>query len=131
VHLVHRRQAFRGQTRFVEAVRAHERIRIHQSEVVGLRGGDSLEAVTLASGEELPASGLFVRIGVEPVAPVGVATSTAGYIVVDDLFRTSARRVYACGDAASPAHQSAAWAAGSAGAAVRSLMDELSVSRTG
>lgn len=123
VHLIHRRTDFRGQARFVDAVRAHERIVIHETEVVAVHGESALDSVTLASGRNISVSGLFVRIGVEPITLDGLATDDSGYISVDDEFRASIPQVYACGDGAAPWHQSAAWAAGSAAAAARAVMD--------
>ncbi len=125
VHLVHRRTEFRGQKRFVDAVQANERIVIHNAEVSAIHAGDAITGVSLSTGKELAVSGVFVRIGVQPVCPEGLTPDPRGYIQIDSGFRTSLPGVYACGDAAAPVHQSASWAAGSAAAAVRTLMDEL------
>lgn len=123
VHLVHRRAEFRAQTRFVDAVRAADNVRIHTDQVVAFRGLESLESVELASGTVLSVRGAFIRIGVEVVLPASVRTDESGYVVVDDEFRTSVEGIWACGDLVSPAHQSVAWASGTAARAVRSIVD--------
>lgn len=123
IHLIHRRTEFNAQQRFVDAVQAAPNIRVHVGTVQRFCGAASLEAVELADGRSLSVQGAFVRIGVEAVVPVPVATDEHGYVVVDDEFRTSSVGVWACGDMVSARHQSVAWAAGTAARAVRSIVD--------
>ena len=75
---------------------------------VSLRLGDSVEsvsttAVRLASGEVVPAELLIVAIGVRPdtrlARDTGLTIGERGGIVVDEFNRSSAKNVYAIGDA--------------------------------
>ena len=127
VHLVHRSSEFRAQSRFVERVRADPSIRLHLAEVTAFEGDTALRAVELNNGARLQVGGAFVRIGVEPAVPAALAVEPNGYVSVDDEFRTSLPGVWACGDLVSSAHQSVAWAVGSAARAVRSIVDSSAV----
>ncbi|MGO9485263.1 MAG: FAD-dependent oxidoreductase [Rhodomicrobium sp.] len=66
-----------------------------------LHGQDKVEEVETASGRRLPADLVAVCIGIAPasefLAGSGIALED-GYIVVDELLRTSAPNVYAAGD---------------------------------
>jgi NADPH-dependent 2,4-dienoyl-CoA reductase/sulfur reductase-like enzyme/rhodanese-related sulfurtransferase len=75
---------------------------------VSLHLGDSVEsvsptAVRLASGEVVPAELLIVAIGVRPdtrlARDTGLTIGERGGIVVDEFNRSSAKNVYAIGDA--------------------------------
>lgn len=64
--------------------------------------GDGIE-VSLGDGGKLPADLVILSIGVRPVndlaVKAGLETGSRGGIVVDEFLRTSARNIYAVGDA--------------------------------
>lgn len=130
VHVVHRRASFRGQRRFVDAILANDRIDTRfDAEVTALRiENDAVVGVELDDGSTIDASGVFERIGVEPLVPDGVpsdAVGAGGYIVVDATGRTPAPGLYACGDVCSPAHQSVAWSVGLAARTIAAVHEDL------
>jgi len=76
---------------------------------VSLHLGDSVESITakdvqLSSGEVVPAQLLIVAIGVRPdtglARAAGLTVGERGGIVVDEFNRSSAKNIYAIGDAA-------------------------------
>ena len=107
VHLIHRRDAFRGSDILARAVEKRENITIHYDTVVEeIRGEDrvtSLGLKNVKTGEEtdLPVAGVFVAVGLAPDngAFAGqVELDQAGYIKAGEDCRTSLPGVYAAGD---------------------------------
>jgi thioredoxin reductase len=84
-------------------------VRVVEERVARLRSEDGQVAVALVGGEEVRCDRLFVPTEVHPsnrlAEQLGCATNADGFIEVDELGRTSVARVYAAGDACSPAHQ--------------------------
>ena len=76
------------------------------TQVTSLKGRDGLDGVTLDrplnGSHDLALDGLFVEIGAEPRAKlgvdVGVSLNEQGEIIVDKLMRTSVEGVFAAGD---------------------------------
>lgn len=134
VSIIHRRENFRAQTRFIDAVQANPRIRVVTGEVEKLLISNSIDAVSLTgvqlkSGVHIDAEGLFVRLGVEPVFPLGTIREEriAGAFNCDEYGRTSQPRVYVAGDLSASHYQSVSWCAGSAGRAVSTLCQDLGI----
>lgn len=107
VHLIHRRDTFRGEARLVEQLRARGNVVFHTDTVVKALLGEAslsgllLENVGSAAVSELEVSGLFVAVGQEPqngAFRALVQTDEAGYIVADEDMATSAAGVFAAGD---------------------------------
>lgn len=107
VHLIHRRDAFRGSAILVQAVEKRENIVLHYDTVVeeiqGENKVESLRLKNIQTGEEtaLAADGVFVAVGLMPdnEAFAGqVELDKAGYIVAGEDCRTSQPGVYAAGD---------------------------------
>lgn len=107
VHLIHRREQFRGSPILAGAVERRENIILHRSTVVEeILGGEKVSGAALrntATGErsELPAAGVFVAIGLVPDngAFAGqVRLDREGYIVAGEDCRTSLPGVFAAGD---------------------------------
>lgn len=109
VHLIHRREGFRGQQTLLDAVRAHEKIELHlnrvPTEVVG-EAGQPITAIRLRdtqSGEEetLATDAVFVAIGLSPdngiFAPL-VALDEGGYIRAGEDCKTNVPGIFAAGD---------------------------------
>ena len=107
VHLIHRRDAFRGSAILAEAVAKRENIVLHydtvveevlgEDKVTGLR----LKQVKTGETKELPVAGVFVAIGLMPdnaFLAGQVELDKAGYIQAGEDCRTSQPGVYAAGD---------------------------------
>lgn len=134
VSLIHRRESFRAQTRFIEAVRANPRIHVSTGEVgtlltSTLGNAIQLRGVQLTSGVQLDIEGLFVRLGVEPVFPAGTIRdeTNRANILCDEYGRTSQPRVYVAGDLSATHFQSVSWCAGSSSRAVSTLCQDLGI----
>lgn len=114
VYLIHRRSAFRGEAKLVEALRGRENVEfVLNASIVGLTGGGELEGVVVeqdGARREIPVDGLFVAIGHAPdngvFAPLmdltesGYAdsgedctTRTPGVFVAGDCRRKSVRQL--------------------------------------
>ena len=107
VHLIHRRDAFRGSQILAEAVQKRENILLHYNAVVEeILGEDRVSGVRLrdtVTGEEelLPVAGAFVAIGLVPdnAAFAGqLDMDEAGYLVAGEDCRTNLPGVFAAGD---------------------------------
>ncbi|MBQ7321920.1 MAG: thioredoxin-disulfide reductase [Clostridia bacterium] len=107
VHLIHRREGFRGQQTLLDAVTSHEKIEIHTNrvplEVVGDGPVQALRLRDTVSGEEetLPTDAVFVAIGLSPdngkFAPL-VKLDESGYILASEDCHTNVPGIYAAGD---------------------------------
>lgn len=106
VYLIHRRDAFRGEQKLVDALEKRENVKfILNSVVTGLTGEGKLEGISIKNkdGEEktLKVDGLFIAIGQEPetaVAKEMVAMDEKGYIRAGEDCRTTVPGVFVAGD---------------------------------
>lgn len=107
VHLIHRRDAFRGNKILSDAVVARENIHIHYDSVVDeIYGHAKVEGIVLRNvkndqTQNLPLAGVFVAVGLEPdnkLLAGQVELDRAGYIVAGEDCKTSLAGVYAAGD---------------------------------
>lgn len=106
VYLIHRRDAFRGEQKPVDALEKRENVKfILNSVVTGLMGEGKLESISIKNkdGEEktLKVDGLFIAIGQEPetaVAKEMVAMDEKGYIQAGEDCRTTVPGVFVAGD---------------------------------
>lgn len=107
VHLVHRRDAFRGNKILSDAVVTRENIHIHYDSVVDeIYGHAKVEGIVLRNvkndqTQDLPLAGVFVAVGLEPdnkLLAGQVELDRAGYIVAGEDCKTSLAGVYAAGD---------------------------------
>lgn len=107
VHLIHRRDSFRGNRILADSVKARENIVLHyDSEVVEIKGETVVNAITIRNNKtneesELIVSGVFVAVGLEPdnqiFAPY-LKLDEAGYLVAKEDCVTNVPGVYAAGD---------------------------------
>lgn len=102
VTIVHRRDEFRAQLYLQEKVKANPKIQFALSdEVVSINGTDSVESVTLKSGNTLKTDGVFIYVGQEPstnfASDLGI-TNDAGWICVNAHFQTKIPSIFAAGD---------------------------------
>lgn len=107
VHLIHRREEFRGAPIYLSRLKTLPNVHFECSSVISaLHGADALEGVTvkrLKTGEEefLPVNGLFVFIGFLPAAhflPHNLHLDEHGFIHTDLEMRTNIPGVFAAGD---------------------------------
>ena len=107
VHLIHRRDQFRGTKILQERVAANSKIAVHLSSVIDeIRGEDKLEAVLLRNTKdgaksELKIEGLFVSIGMDPLNETVkglVDLNEWGEIIVKPDMSTSQPGIFAAGD---------------------------------
>jgi thioredoxin reductase len=106
VTLVHRRDAFRAHAHSVKLLRDSSVELVIPAQVVGMRGGERLEAVSIrdtATKEvtELPAQEVVAALGftadIDPLAAWGLEVHER-HVVVDTRMATNLPRVYAAGD---------------------------------
>lgn len=127
VTLVHRRGELRASQIMQDRAANDPKIRFAwNSEVVGIDGEESVEALTLRDTltnetREVPFTGLFVAIGHDPRSELirgQVDIDDAGYVLVEGrTTRTSVPGVFACGDLVDHTYRQAVTAAGSGCAA--------------
>lgn len=107
VYLIHRRDAFRGEQKYVDNLKTKDNIEfVLNSQVAALKGNDFLEAVDVknkVSGETvtLPVSGLFVAIGQMPQnGPFAglINLDDGGYIAAGEDCRTNVEGIFTAGD---------------------------------
>lgn len=102
VYLIHRRDEFRGEPKYVEELKNKPNVKlILNSTITALNGTDKLESITV-NQEEIPVQGLFVAIGGEPQNQIFsnvVDLDKNGYIISLDGIHTKAKGIYVAGDA--------------------------------
>lgn len=108
VHLIHRRDSFRGLKVYQERLESMpDKIELHLSNIVtALHGDDELTGITLrhlGSGEEkaLDVSGIFIYVGFAPVTsflPENLERDPQGFIKTDTEMRTNIPGIFAAGD---------------------------------
>ena len=121
VHLLHRRDAFRGSKIMVRRAVENPRIEIHYDTVVEEVLGDAhVEALRLrdtVTGEEriMPTDGLFIAIGHRPNTEAfrdWLAADEKGYLRVEDETATAIPGVFVAGDVHDHRYRQAITAAG-------------------
>lgn len=108
VHLVHRRDAFRGAKIYQSRLEAaSDKVELVLSSVVSaIHGDNALTGVTVRqvqTGEErlIPVEGLFVFVGNKPsvdFVPQEVQQDGQGFLITDTEMRTSVPGIFAAGD---------------------------------
>jgi thioredoxin reductase (NADPH) len=106
VYLIHRRDQFRGEDKYVEQIKLSDNIElILNSQVVDLIGEDKLNQITVKNNDEttrtIDVSGLFIAVGQQPrnemFADV-VEIDEKGYIKAHDEVYTNVEGIYVAGD---------------------------------
>ncbi len=129
IHLIHRRDKFRGEEVYVRKVLEEPKIVVEYNNVVtALHGETLLEAVTVKnvlSGEErtLPLQGLFVFTGFDPVSeflPADIKVDERGFIITDTEMKTNLPGIFAAGDIRSKQCRQVITAAGDGATAAHS-----------
>jgi thioredoxin reductase (NADPH) len=122
VHLVHRRDAFRGSKIMQDRVASHPKIQLHLNRTVEeIQGGDFVDSIRLGKtnepGEEtIPLGGVFIAIGHRPNAAVfheWLETDEKGYLRNDGVTTASnVEGVFVAGDVDDSRYRQAVTAAG-------------------
>lgn len=101
VHLVHRGEAFRAQSRLVERLAPHANVAVRlNTRVESVLGTDAVSGVRLVGGAEIPCTGFFAYVGLEPASdfvPPEIARDANGCLVTGPDLATSMPGVFAAG----------------------------------
>lgn len=108
VHLVHRRDAFRGGMILQKRVQAESKIHVVWDSVVtalhaDISGVHSVDVRNVKTGAEqaLPVDGAFIFIGFEPdnhLVPAGVKMNPQGFVITDEKCETNINGLFVVGD---------------------------------
>lgn len=106
VYLIHRRDSFRGENKYLEEIKKLDNVEvIYNSNVVKLIGDDFLTGIEIdynGSFRKINLDGLFIAIGQEPKNKIFsniIDVDDNGYIVSSDGVHTSCDKIYVAGDA--------------------------------
>ena len=107
VHLIHRREGFRGQQTLLDAVLAHEKIEVHTNRVpLEVVGDGAVSAIRLKdtqsdAEETIATDAVFVAIGLSPdnvaFSPL-IKLDDYGYIDAGEDCRTNVPGIFVAGD---------------------------------
>lgn len=106
VYLIHRRESFRGEDKYVEQISLSDNIElILNSNVIDLIGEEHLEKITVKNKDDqertIDVSGLFIAVGQQPknelFADV-IELDEKGYIKAIDEIHTTVAGIYVAGD---------------------------------
>lgn len=106
VYLIHRRDVFRGEDKYLEELKKKNNVEfILNSQVVALEGESKLEKIKIKDNndqeQDLEVAGLFIAIGQEPKNEIFqnvVDLTDKGYIESSDGVHTKAPGIYVAGD---------------------------------
>lgn len=107
VYLIHRRDEFRGENKYLEEIKKKSNIKlVLNSNVTKLIGGDTLESIEITNKDgvvdTLEISGLFIAIGQIPLNQIFsnlIDLDENGYIKSIDCVHTNRDKIYVAGDA--------------------------------
>lgn len=107
VYLIHRRDEFRAEKKYVEELKTKSNIEfVLNANVVNLNGNSKLESIIIKYNDdnekEIKVDGLFIAIGQEPKNEIFkniVELDKLGYIVALDDVHTNKKGIYVAGDA--------------------------------
>ena len=102
VYLIHRRETFKGDRKYLEEVKSKKNIELVLNQtIISLNGNNKLESITLNNDEVLAIDGLFIAIGQEPHNDIFsniVDLDDNGYIKTYNDVETKTKGIYAVGD---------------------------------
>ena len=106
VYVIHRRDQFRGEEKYVKELQDKENVVfLLNTTIIALDGKDRLEAIILKEQEKeqrrLPVDGLFIAIGQIPKNEIFsnvVDLDESGYIISFDEIHTKTEGIYVAGD---------------------------------
>ena len=106
VYLIHRREEFRADDKYVDEVKSKDNIElVLNSNVVKLNGDNKLESIVVENNDkstkEIKVDGLFIAVGQEPKNEIFnnvVDLDEKGYIISEDGVHTKVKGIYIAGD---------------------------------
>ncbi len=106
VYLIHRRDTFRGDIKYLDEIKKYQNIEvILNSSITAIKGQDKLEKVTIkdifGNEKDIITDGLFIAIGQEPHNEIFkniVDLNEKGYIISVDEVHTKTAGIYVAGD---------------------------------
>ena len=106
VYLVHRRDEFRGENKFVEEIKSKDNIElVLNSTIKSINGLDTLESIDVIDKDNnitnIKVNGLFIAIGQEPKNEIFkniINIDSNGYIETNDGVHTNIDGIYVAGD---------------------------------
>ena len=101
VYLIHRRDSFRGESKYLDELKSKSNVEIiTNSNVIKINGNDKLESIELDNGNILEISGLFIAVGQEPKNEIfkNIIELDNGYIASVDGVHTNIDGIYVAGD---------------------------------
>ena len=105
VYLIHRRDAFRAENYLVERAKKLENaefiLNANVKEIIGNESVTGVKCLVYGQEKTVDCDGVFVSVGELPnmrFEVEGLALDSAGYIITDELCRTSIDGIYAAGD---------------------------------
>ena len=106
VYLIHRRDTFRGEAKYIEEVKKKENIEIlYNSRVTNCMGEEHLQEIEITDSEDvvtnISVDGLFIAIGQIPMNDIlkeKITLDEAGYIESMDGVHTNVEKIYVAGD---------------------------------
>ena len=102
VFLVHRRDTFKAEQKYLEELKSKDNVEIIiNRNVVKLNGIDKLESITLDNDDIIEVSGIFIAIGQYPKNEIfsDIIELENGYIKSIDGVHTNVKGIYVAGDA--------------------------------
>ena len=106
VYLIHRRDNFRGETKYYNELKTKDNVElILNSNVTKLNGKNTLESIEITNNDntikEIPVSGLFIAVGQSPKNEIFaniIKLDEYGYIESSDGVHTNVEGIYVAGD---------------------------------
>lgn len=106
VYLIHRREEFRADDKYVDDVKSKDNIElVLNSNVVKLNGDNRLESIVVQNNDkstkDIKVDGLFIAVGQEPKNEIFnnvVDLDEKGYIISEDGVHTKVKGIYIAGD---------------------------------
>ena len=106
VYVIHRREEFRAEAKYLEELKEKENVEfILNSNVVAINGENSIESIDVKNNngtvKKLLINGLFIAVGQEPKNQIFanlINIDKAGYIISEDGIHTNIEGVYVAGD---------------------------------
>lgn len=107
VYLIHRRDSFRGDYKYLEELKAKKNVEfILNANITKLNGNNALESIEIISEDNqidnIKINGLFIAVGQEPQNDMFsniVNLDEKGYIISEDGAHTNINGIYVAGDA--------------------------------
>ena len=101
VYLIHRRDEFKGENKYIEELKNKDNIEfLLNSNVTKLNGENKLESIIINNEKEIKVDGLFIAIGLEPKNDIfsELIELENGYIKSVDGVHTNIDGIYVAGD---------------------------------